>query len=307
MVSRGSFKGIYPMLYTFFDAEGGIDRSAMNRQIDWCIESGAHGIAILGIVGEFPKLDVRERRALVEIVAEGVNGRVPLAVTVAETSVPGQIEFLKAAEAAGAAWTILQPPPIKGIPEIELVRFFGSVAEHAAKPVALQNNPVNLDVWLSNAGLSAVNRNHPNVWLLKGEGPVTVVHQCILETGGVFDVFSGLGGREITMSHRAGCVGCVPAPDATDIQVRIHELLTAGGHENEAKAEALHQSILPWIQYALHSPAHMLCYGKREFARRIGIEGVHVRAPALSPTEFGTNVAEYYSRLLPAAAAVRSQ
>src|SRR3546814_19608925 len=52
-----------------------------------------------------------------------------------ETSIPGQIEFMRAAEAAGASWVILQPPPIKGIPERELVRFFGAVAERAQVPV----------------------------------------------------------------------------------------------------------------------------------------------------------------------------
>ena len=301
-MAHGKFHGIYPMLYTFFDAVGGLDRAAMRRQVDACIAAGAHGIAILGIVGEFNKMDVIERLAVLNCVAEDIGGRVPLAVTVPEPSVAGQIAFVKAAEAAKAAWVILQPPPVKGAAESELVRFFGAVAETAQVPVAIQNNPVNLDVWLSNAGLKTLNRNHPNVWLLKGEGPVTAVQRTIEETEGAYDVFCGLAGKEMPMSLRAGCVGCVPAPDCIDLQVRLYEAMHAGTPAGEAEAERIHREILPLLHFMTHSPEHMLCYGKRFMAKRLGLGEVHPRQPSILPTAFGTMVADRLGATLPALA-----
>jgi len=289
-MAKTEFHGIYPMLYTFFDTAGGLDRAAMGRQVDACVKAGAHGIAILGIVGEFNKMDVRERLTVLECVAESVAGRVPLAVTVPEPSIAGQIAFVKAAEAAKAAWVILQPPPVKGAPEAELVRFFGTVAEKAAAPVAIQNNPVNLDVWLSNAGLRTLNRNHPNVRLLKGEGPVTAVQRTIEETEGAFDVFSGLAGKELPMSLRAGCVGCVPAPDCIDLQVRLYEAMRLATPAGEAEAECIHREILPLLHFMTHSPEHMLCYGKRFMAKRLALPEIHPRSPYIPPTPFGTMV-----------------
>lgn len=294
-----AYKGIFPILYTFFNEDGSIDKGAMKRQVDVCIAAGAHGIAILGIVGEFDKLNVNEKRSITEIIAEAVDGRVPLAVTVSEPSVPGQIEFMQAAEKMGADWTILQPPQLKGIPEIEIIRFFGSVAEHAHKPVALQNNPVNLNVWLSNESLKTVNRNHPNVNILKGEGPLPVVQKLMEETDGVFDVFTGLGGREMTLTHALGCIGCIPAPDCIDVQCKIYGLLEVGDKSSRMEAETLHQSILPMIQFALHSPAHMLTYGKRMFARRAGIKTVHPRAPAIPANVYNMEVAKAFVDQLP--------
>src|SRR3546814_11159040 len=70
-----------------------------------------------------------------EWAAEDVGGRVPLAVTVAEATVPGQIEMVGAAKALGAGWVILQPPPVSGLPEAEYVSFFGAVAERERKGV----------------------------------------------------------------------------------------------------------------------------------------------------------------------------
>ena len=290
-MAKGEFHGIYPMLYTFFDAAGGLDRIAMRRQVDACIEAGAHGIAILGIVSEFNKMDVRERLSVLECVAEDVSGRVPLAVTVPEPSVSGQIAFVKAAEAAKAAWVILQPPPVKGVPETELVRFFGTIAEKASVPVAIQNNPVNLDVWLTNAGLRTLNRSHPNVWLLKGEAPVTTVQRTIEETEGAYDVFCGLAGKEMPMSLRAGCIGCVPAPDCIDVQVRLYEAMRRGTPASEAEAERIHREILPILHFMTHSPEHMLCYGKRFMAKRLRLPEIYPRSPSILPTEFGTMVA----------------
>lgn len=278
------FSGIYPILYAFYDRDGRIDPVAMRRQVERCIAAGAHGIAVLGLVTEVTKLDVNERRELVAIVAEAIAGRVPLAVTVAENSVPGQIAFARAARDAGAAWVILQPPALRGYPEAEIVRFLGRVAESVELPVGIQNNPVNLDVALSTGSLLALNRNHPNISLLKGEGPAVQVAELLAAAGGTFDVFAGHGGKEFPSNLRSGCVGLIPAPDCLDVQLEIWRLMRSG---NEGDAEGLHRDILPLIVWMTHSVPHLLCYGKRLAARRMGIEAVHARAPEIAPTAFG--------------------
>ena len=89
----GDFRGIYPILYAFFDDSDRLDRVAMRRQVEACIRHGAHGIAILGLATEVGKLSLAERRQLVDWAAEDIAGRVPLAVTVAEPSVGAQVDF----------------------------------------------------------------------------------------------------------------------------------------------------------------------------------------------------------------------
>jgi 2-keto-3-deoxy-L-arabinonate dehydratase len=293
------FHGIYPMIYTFFDPAGRIDRQALKRQLDACVAGGVHGIAILGIVTEFNKLDVNERRQLVEWTAEDLAGRVPLAVTINELSVHGQIEMAKAAADARADWIILQPPPIKNVPESELVDFLGRVADASTLPVAIQNNPMNLDVWLSNAGLKTLNRNHPNITLLKGEGPIEYVRRMMDETNGVFRVFNGRGGLELPSSIRLGCAGLIPAPDCADVMARIFDLMTDGDTAKIEEAERLHAGILPLLTYIMASPEHMLCYGKRMFAQRIGLRDMHPRHPCVMPSAFGLDVIRRYGAILP--------
>ena len=55
------FRGIYPILYAFFDRQGKLDREAMGLQIRACLEAGAHGLAMHGLATEVAKLEESER------------------------------------------------------------------------------------------------------------------------------------------------------------------------------------------------------------------------------------------------------
>ena len=60
-MAASAFHGIYPILYAFFRADGGLDREAMRRQVEACVRGGAQGIAALGLATEVQKLSPEER------------------------------------------------------------------------------------------------------------------------------------------------------------------------------------------------------------------------------------------------------
>ena len=291
------FRGIYPMLYAFFGDKGGVDRAAMARQVEACVRGGAHGVAVLGLATEVGKLTPAERRQTVEWVAEALDGRLPLAVTVAETSLKAQVAAAKAAEACGAAWVILQPPG-RDISEVELLRFLGDVADRVDLPVAIQNAPQYLGVGLGAQSIAALSRNHANFRLLKGEGPVLAIRRVIEATEGTLAVFNGRGGLELTDNLRAGCAGMIPGAECFDVQARIFNLMQSGDAGDEAEAERLYGDILPLLVFAMQSLDTLLCYGKRVAAKRLGLAGVVDRAPAEAPTAFGLAVAERHAARL---------
>ncbi len=298
--SKTGFKGVYPILYAFFDADGRLDRAAMRRQVEGCIAGGAHGIAVMGLATEVGKLDLGERRQLVDWVGEDIAGRVPFAVTVGEPSIRGQIEFVQGAKAAGASWAILQPPPVPGAPEIEYVRFFGAVADKAGLPLGIQNAPGLMATSLSNAALKTLNRAHPNVCLLKGEGPAIYIRQLVEETEGAFDIFGGYAGIQLPDTLRAGAVGMIPAADLFDPQVRIYELMARGDAASVAEAERLHRDLLPLIVFMMTSVENFVCYGKRLLATRLGLaeEAGRGRPPAQQPTAFGMEIMRHWAKHL---------
>lgn len=290
------FGGIYPILYAYFDRDEQIDAAAMRLQVEACLRAGCHGIALLGFVTEFNKLSAPEKQALAEMVAAQVAGRVPLAVTLSETNVPAMIAQARAAKAAGAAWLILQPPQVRGLPEIALQRFFGRVMDAVDLPCAIQIYPAAMDVVVSPAALAALSRQHGNFRLLKGEGGPVYLKRVIELTEGRLDVFDGRGGLEYPASFRAGAVGVIPAPDVTDALVAVHAALAAG---DDAKADALHAEALPLVGFMMGpgTPEHFVVYGKRFFAARAGIGEVHSRDPSAPAEAYGmAQVARHLAR-----------
>lgn len=298
MAEDGAFGGIYPMLYAFFDARGGLDRGAMRAQVEHCLETGAHGVAALGLGTEVAKLEAQERRALMEWVAEDLNGRLPLAVTVFGATPAEQIAFVRAAVERGADWVILQPPRREGLSEPDLVRFFGEVADASPVPVAIQNAPQYIGVGLTDAGLDTLSREHPNVRLVKAEGSALEVRALIELCAGRMAVWGGRGGLELTDNLRAGCSGMIPSVESCHVQSRIFDLMQTGRAEDEEEAERLYTAILPLITFLMQSVDRFLCYGKRLTAKRIGITEVHDRQPAEAPSAFGLACMERHAAVL---------
>ena len=291
----GGFHGIYPMLYAFFGADGALDRAAMRRQVEHCVAAGAHGLAALGLATEVEKLTPEERRQILAWVAEDLAGRVPLAITVFGNSVEEQRAFADEAERAGADWLILQPPRIEGLPEAELIDFFGQVMAQARLPMAIQNAPEYIGIGLSAEGIERLRRSQDNFTVLKGEGPAVTIRAVIEATSGALAVFNGRNGLELPDNLRAGCAGIIPTPETCAAQVRIFELMRSGAPEDEAEAERLYREILPLLTFVMQSVPHLICYGKRIAAWRLGLERVHDRAPCLAPSDFGLDCAGRYA------------
>ncbi len=291
--------GIYPILYAYFTADGRLDEAAMRKQVRCCLAGGAHGIAVLGLATEVNKLSPQEKRDVVRWSAEEIAGRVPLAVTVAEATAREAADFVVEAADLGAAWCILQPPPVRGLPEAEYIAWYGEVAtmvaHRSAIPIGIQNAAAYIGVGLSANGVAMLARNHANVTLIKAEDSAVDVQRLIEVTGGGLTVFNGRAGMELVDCLRAGCAGLIPAPECADIQASIYNSFIAG---DQAAAERDYQRILPLIAFAMQGVAMFLCYGKRVTAWRMGLGEVIERTPALAPTPFGLACARRFADAL---------
>jgi len=69
-------EGVYSVLPTPFDGRGEIDEASLRRVIDLFIGAGVNGVTALGVTGEVARLDDAERRRVLEVVVEHVNGRI---------------------------------------------------------------------------------------------------------------------------------------------------------------------------------------------------------------------------------------
>lgn len=294
------FSGVYPMLFAFFDETGALDEKALRNQVSAVLAAGAHGIAALGLASEANKMSTAERLRFMECVQEANGSKAPLSITVSETSTRGQIQFARQAMALGAAWLVLQPPPVKGMTEASLAAFFSEVADAVDAPIGLQLAPDFLSGTLSAATLSKLAARSPNISILKVEMPAPEVARLIQDTGGRFAVFNGRAGLDMPDSVAAGCAGFVPGAECTDRLVRIYEALRSDEPGRTLQAERDYKELAPLLGFLMLGIDNFLTYGKTLMVRRLGLPPVSsvVRSPTAGASEFALGVLGRWSREL---------
>ena len=80
--------GVYPVLSTTFDAAGDLDLDSFRRLVRFVVETGAHGMLDLGVMGEAPKLLASERAAVMDEAVQEADG-LPVVVGATHPSVVG--------------------------------------------------------------------------------------------------------------------------------------------------------------------------------------------------------------------------
>ena len=276
MRTHAGFHGVYPMLLAFYGPDGKLDPNGLKKQVDAAVTSGCEGVAILGLGTDVNKLSLSERRQVVEIVGEHLNRRLPLSVTVAENTPDGQTEFAKFAVDRGADWIILQPPPAVEVDEEELIRFFGATIDRLNVPVGIQNAPMYLQIGLSNAGLTALHRRHPQLKIVKVEDDPLTIARLVEETEGKLDVFVGRDAMEMVDLLKAGAVGLIPGFESCDRIARCYQAFRSG---NEAKAWQEYREVESGIVFLERSINHYVTYAREIAGRRLGISPIRHRLP----------------------------
>jgi 4-hydroxy-tetrahydrodipicolinate synthase len=272
-------RGVHIILYALFGPDEALDRQAMRRQVDLSLDAEIAGIAALGLATEVAKLSFAERCKVMDWVAEDVAGRTALGFTIYGQSVAEQVAMVRHAERCGAGWLVLQPPQVGTYPAEEYLSFFSRVMGETALPCAIQNAPQYLGRGLSDDDIDRLRQRHANFSLIKAEATADDAARLKVMAGPDFMVFNGRGGLDMIACLDGGCDGFLLAPDVADLSARVMRLYDQGRRE---EALALHHEVLPAITFIMRSLEHLVCYGKRVFAARAGLE-VFDRAPALRP------------------------
>lgn len=280
------FVGVQCVLFALFDPNEHLDRTAMRAQVDYVRKAGSDGVTVLGLATEVGKLTFAERCQLIDWAAEDA-GDLPLSVTIAGNSVAEQVALLRHAEAAGAAWLILQPPLVGAYPASEYIEFFARVGNETRLPFAIQNAPQYLGRSLSDEDIAVLRDRCANFALIKSETSAIDLAGLVKRVGDTLTVLNGRGGLEMTDCLKAGCKGFIVAPDVLPGVVACHRAWKSGQLD---LAHLEYSKLLPAASFAMQSLEHLICYGKRIFGMRSGIT-ISDRSPALRPTEFGLETA----------------
>src|SRR5205807_3467464 len=134
-------QGIIPPVATPMQANEDLDLPRLKWFIDHLINSGVHGIFVLGTNSEFYALDEREKQEVIATAVTHVNKRVPVyAGTGAETTREA-VRLTKMAEREGVDGVSVITPYFVNPSQQEIYDHYRRIAESTALPVVLYNNP----------------------------------------------------------------------------------------------------------------------------------------------------------------------
>jgi 4-hydroxy-tetrahydrodipicolinate synthase len=170
------FEGIYTPIVTPYRADFSIDRDALAAVVEHLVASGVHGIIVAGTTGEYYAQTAEERVALMRLVHDLLNGRLPLVIGTGAIRTEDSIYFAEAARETGADAILVTTPPYAYPTGREIALHALAVDRAANLPVMLYNYPGRMCVSMDEDTLDRVGRS-PNFCAIKeSSGDINRLH-----------------------------------------------------------------------------------------------------------------------------------
>jgi 4-hydroxy-tetrahydrodipicolinate synthase len=279
-----NISGICHILATPFDAQQQLDLPSLHRLVEFQLDKGAHGLTILGVLGEAAKLSVDERQQVMETVMTVVNGRVPVVVGTSHPELKTCIALSQTAFAAGAAGVMVAPPPLAAPTDEKVLALYAEIASAVQQPIVVQDYPVVNNVIMSPDLIATLAERNPYARHLKLEDPPLMDKiAAIRDRTDQITIFGGLGGMFLLEELWRGAAGTMTGFAFTEILVAVFDAFQAG---RMADAERIFDRYLPLIRYE-NQPKINLTIRKELLHRRAAIAYPTPRDP-FAPIDAGT-------------------
>jgi len=140
-MTENMFKGVYAVVPTPLLDDEELDSAGLKHLIDYYIESGCHGLLILGSGGEFPYFSYGEKIKVVKDAVAAVKGRVPLLVGVGFSSFVEITAFIKETGEMQVDGFLVITPTFFPVGFGGVYKFYSLLCHESKKPVLYYNYP----------------------------------------------------------------------------------------------------------------------------------------------------------------------
>ncbi|WP_420963371.1 dihydrodipicolinate synthase family protein [Brucella sp. IR073] len=291
--------GVYAIAATPFFDNGALDHSSIDRLTDFYQDSGCSGITILGIMGEAPKLEPAESRAIIKQVVG--RSRVPVIVGVSAPGFAAMRSLARDAMDMGAAGVMIAPNPTLRTDD-QIVTYFAQAVEAVGEevPWVLQDYPLTLNVVMSASVIAKIMANHASCLMLKHEdwpGLEKISKLRAMQKAGElrpFSILCGNGGMFLDFEPERGADGAMTGYGFPDMLVELMDLFA---NDRRDEAHDLFDAHLPLIRYEQQLGIG-LAVRKHVLKRRGVITSDAQRKPGLALSETGRAEVDYLLRRL---------
>lgn len=296
MKDKTKLNGTGVAIVTPFHNYGTIDFGSLERLLNFIIDGGVDFIVALGTTSEAPTLTDDEKAAVMDIVLETVNGRIPVVMGMGGNSTQAIVSKIKKTDFTGID-AILSVAPYYNKPNQRgIYNHFKAISASSPVPVILYNVPGRTSSNISTETTLNLARDFDNIVAIKeASGDFTQIMDILREKPEGFEVFSGDDAITFPMMT-LGATGVISVvanafPKPFSDMVR---LIKSGDYE---KALKIHYSLMPIIHqmFADGNPA-----GVKVALEALGLLKNNLRLPLVKANKsinlaMNTLVAQYKS------------
>lgn len=271
------WQGVFPAITTKFkEADDSLDLAALESHIEAQLAAGIHGLVMAGSLGENNVLTFDEKLQLLKTAKAVCGDRVPVILTVAETTTAVACELVARGGKLGADGFMVLPPMRYPSDARETMHYLRTIAKMADAPIMLYNNPVAYNVDVMPEMFAELADEPKFVAIKESAGDVRRFTDIYNRVGDRYQVFSGVDDLILeslmlgAAGWVAGMVGAFPQES-----VAIYELAKRGRYE-EAR------TIYRWFMPLLHLDFSTKLVQNIKLAEAlVGLGTEHMRPPRL--------------------------
>ena len=247
-------KGSLVALITPMNQDGSINYEQLHDLIDWHIENGTDGIVAVGTTGESATLPVEEHLAVIEATVKHVNKRIPVIAGTGANNTVEAIALSKAAEQAGADYTLSVVPYYNKPSQEGMYQHFKAIADASNLPIIIYNIPGRVVVELTPETMLRL-ADHQNIIGVKECTSLANMAYLIEHKPEEFLIYTGEDG-DAFHAMNLGADGVISVASHTNGD-EMHEMFTAIAKSDMKKAAAIQRKFIPKVNalFSYPSPA----------------------------------------------------
>lgn len=235
-------------LVTPMNEDESVDYSALERLLEWHIESGTQAIVAVGTTGESATLDMEEHCDVIRFVVERVNKRIPVIAGTGANSTSEAIQLTQCAKQAGADACLLVTPYYNKPTQEGLYLHHKKIAEAVDIPQILYNVPGRTACDMQPETIGRLAKISNIVGVKEATGDLSRVSKILELVAPDFDLYTGDDATAIEFILLGGHGGIsVTANVAPGLVAQAYEAALSGDADKARQLDAplmgLHQKL----------------------------------------------------------------
>ena len=134
-----NINGVIPAMITSFNKDESINKEGIRKTINYLIYEKVNGLYITGSTGETFLMSQDEKKQVIEIIVEEVNGRVPVIAHIGSIGTKITTELGQYAEKVGVDALSALPPFYYGFSNDEIFSYYKDISNTTNLPITIYN------------------------------------------------------------------------------------------------------------------------------------------------------------------------